>query len=65
MHENGGIEDRFQAADAGSDHHASGAAIILGFRYPARVLNRFGSRDHGQMDEAIHFLLVLDRDPLS
>ena len=60
----GGLIDCLQAADAGADHHAGGAAIVLGFRHPAGILDRLGARDHRQMDEAIHLLLVLDRDPL-
>ena len=32
--------------------------------HPAGILHRLGRGDHREMDEAVHLLLVLDRDPL-
>ena len=57
------FEDRLQAADAGADHHAGGAAILLRIGLPAGILDRLGGGDQGEMDEPVHLLLVLNRDP--
>jgi hypothetical protein len=64
VHLHRGVVDRLQAADAGADHHAAGPAILVGLRLPAGILDRADGRDHREVDELVHLLLVFERDPL-
>src|SRR3984957_12250185 len=59
------LEDCLQATDAGADHHPGGAAIRLGIRQPTGILDRLAGSDHAEVDEPVHLLLVLHRDPLA
>ena len=56
--------DAGQTADARTDQHAGGAAVILGFGLPAGILNRLVGGREGIDDESVVAALVLVVDPL-
>src|ERR1700723_804420 len=58
-----GVVVGLQPTDAGADHHAGNVFLFLGPRFPAGILHRLRRRDDAVVDEAIHLLDFLDRDP--
>ena len=44
VHQHRRLVDGLQPADAGADHHAGGAAVLLGLGQPAGILHRLGRR---------------------
>src|SRR5690606_24324991 len=58
----GGFLDALQATDAGADGHADAVGVRL-VDFQPRVGDRHQRRCHAVMDEGIHLLDVLRRDP--
>ena len=55
----GGVVDAADAADAGADHHAGGALVLVGRRVPIGVVQGLAGGGHGVDDERIDLALLL------
>jgi hypothetical protein len=59
-----GLDDAFEAADAGADEHAGRDLVLVGLRMPAGVGKRHVGRRHRIDDERVDLALFLGLHPL-
>ena len=59
----GGVVDAADAADAGADHHAGGALVLVGLRVPAGVVQGLAGGRHRVDDERVDLALLLRLHP--